>query len=60
MWLGDNVNLFKPKYTIVIFIHYKPWIAVAILVVNEDNLKLVPIEKTYIVIIKTVPRKCSS
>ena len=27
----DNVNPFKPEFTIVIFIHYKPRIAVAIL-----------------------------
>ena len=25
------INPFKPEFTIVIFIHYKPWIAVAIL-----------------------------
>ena len=27
----EYFNPFKPKFTIVIFIHYKPWIAVAIL-----------------------------
>ena len=26
-----SFNPFKPEFTIVIFIHYKPWIAVAIL-----------------------------
>ena len=26
-----NIYPFEPKFTIVIFIHYKPWIAVAIL-----------------------------
>ena len=30
---GDYVNPFKPEFTIVIFIHYKPR-----LVVDEDNL----------------------
>ena len=34
------VNPFKPEFTIVIFIHYKPRIAVGIsrLVVDEDEL----------------------
>ena len=34
------VNPFKPEFTIVIFIYYKPRIAVA-LVVDEDDLKWV-------------------
>ena len=29
---AERVNPFKPEFTIVIFIHYKPRIAVAILV----------------------------
>ena len=29
--LGQHFNPFKPEFTIVIFIHYKPRIAVAIL-----------------------------
>ena len=38
-----SINPFKPEFTIVIFIHYKLWIAVAIhwLVVDEDDLKWV-------------------
>ena len=36
-----RVNPFKPEFTIVIFIHYKPQIAVAILVVDEDDLQWV-------------------
>ena len=37
---GDNslLNSFKPEFTIVIFIHYKPRIAVAILAVDQDQL----------------------
>ena len=43
-------NPFKPEYTIVIFIHYKPSISIAIhrnsrLVVDEDDLKWVANEK---------------
>ena len=29
--MTHNINPFKPEFTIVIFIHYKPRIAVAIL-----------------------------
>ena len=29
--VGSNINPFKPEFTIVIFIHYKARIAVAIL-----------------------------
>ena len=32
------VNPFKPEFTIVIFIHYKPRIAVAILDLQWDEL----------------------
>ena len=31
IWLGSHLNPFKPEFTMVIFIHYKPRIAVAIL-----------------------------
>ena len=37
----EMLNPFEPEFTIVIFIHYKPRIAVAILdlyTVNEDDL----------------------
>ena len=51
-----SLNPFKPEITIVIFIHYKSRIAVAI-VVDENELKLVTNEK-YTVIFKTVPLKC--
>ena len=37
-----SINLFKPEFTFVIFIHYEPRIAVAILdwyIVDEDELK---------------------
>ena len=43
------INPFKPEFTIVIFIHYKPRLAV-----DEDDLKWALNGKT-IVIIKTVP-----
>ena len=36
---------FNPEFAIVIFIHYKPRIAVAILAVDEDDLKWVANEK---------------
>ena len=32
-----EINPFKPEFTIVIFIHYKPRIAVAIRQIKEDN-----------------------
>ena len=31
LWTLNDLNPFKPDFTIVIFIHYKPRIAVAIL-----------------------------
>ena len=51
-----SVNPCKPEFTIVIYTHYKPRIAVAIsrLVVGEDDLKsLSDIWKKVFVIIKT-------
>ena len=41
------INPFKPEFTILIFIHYKPRIAIAILwlVVDEDDLKWMAKEK---------------
>ena len=46
-----RVNPFKPEFTVVIFIHYKPRIAVAI---RENDLKWTKNEKND-VIIRTVP-----
>ena len=37
------INPSKPEFTIVIFIHYKPRIAAAILVVDKDDLTWVNI-----------------
>ena len=51
-----SVNPFNPEFTVVIYIHYKPRIAVAI-PVDEDDLKLGGRWKKYIVIIKALPWK---
>ena len=50
---NKKINPLKPEFTIVISIHYKPLIAIAILVVDGDDLKNIVI----IIIIKQFPEK---
>ena len=52
-----SFNPFKSEFTIVISIHYKPRIAIAILdVVDENDLEVGVELKKYSVIFKTVPQ----
>ena len=46
-----EINPFKPAFTIVIFIHYKPRIAVAIPTLDEDDVKLVKNLRNYHVLV---------
>ena len=53
------LNPFKPEFSIVIFIHYKPRIAVAFwLVVDEDDLKWVANVKKILLFLKQLHENC--